>query len=118
MPLDRPVTVQLVVAVEQVKPPGDETTVYPLMAAPPLDDGAVHDTTDWVLAFDVAVTAVGAVGTVAGVAGADGLEAALVPAELVAVTANVYEVPLVRPDTVQLVVGVLHVKAPGAEVTV
>ncbi len=59
------------------------------MAAPPLDDGAVHDTSDWALAFEVADTAVGAVGTVAGVAGADGLEAALVPAGLVAVTVNV-----------------------------
>ena len=59
------------------------------MAAPPLEAGAVQDTTDWVLALDVAVTAVGAPGMVAGVAAADAAEAALVPAGLVAVTVNV-----------------------------
>ena len=59
------------------------------MAAPPLEAGAVHDTTDWVLAFDVAVTLVGAPGAVAGVAAAEGDEATLVPAEFVAVTVNV-----------------------------
>jgi hypothetical protein len=52
-------------------------------------DGAVQDTTDWVLAYEVAVTAVGAPGSVAGVAGADGVDAALVPAALVAVTVKV-----------------------------
>ena len=59
------------------------------MAAPPLETGAVHDTTDWVLALDVAVTAVGAPGVVAGMAGTEAAEAGLVPAELVAVTVNV-----------------------------
>jgi len=59
------------------------------MVAPPLDAEAVQDTTDWVLAFDVAVTAVGMLGVVAGVAGAEAVEAALVPAELVAVTVKV-----------------------------
>jgi len=59
------------------------------MAAPPLLAGAVQATADWLLAFDVAVTAVGAVGTVAGVAGADGLEEGPMPAGLVAVTVNV-----------------------------
>ena len=60
-----------------------------VMAAPPLLAGAVHDTTDLVLAYDVPDTAVGAPGTVAGVAGADGADAALVPAALVAVTVKV-----------------------------
>ena len=59
------------------------------MAAPPLEAGAVHDTTDWVLAFEVAVTAVGAPGAVAGLAAGEAAEAGLVPAELVAVTVNV-----------------------------
>ena len=59
------------------------------MAAPPLDAGAVHDTCDWVLAYEAPDTAVGTPGTVAGVAGADGAEARLVPAALVAVTVNV-----------------------------
>jgi hypothetical protein len=59
------------------------------MVAPPLDDGAVQDTTDWVLAFDDAVTPVGALGTTAGVAGADAADAGPVPAKLVAVTVKV-----------------------------
>ena len=43
----------------------------------------------------------------------------LVPCAFVAVTVNVYEVPLVRPVTVQLVsVVVVHVSEPGEEVTV
>jgi hypothetical protein len=88
------------------------------MAAPPFEAGAVHDTVDWVLAYDVAVTAVGAPGMVAGVAGAEGAEAALVPAPLVAVTVNVYGVPLVSPVTVQAVEAVVQVKLPGEEVTV
>ena len=60
-----------------------------MIAAPPLETGAVHDTIDWVLAYEVADTPVGAPGMVAGVAAADGVEAAPVPAELVAVTVNV-----------------------------
>jgi hypothetical protein len=59
------------------------------MVAPPLLAGAVHDTTDWVLALEVAVTPVGAPGAVAGVAAAEAADDVLVPAELVAVTVNV-----------------------------
>ena len=59
------------------------------MAAPPLEAEAVQDTTDWVLALEVAVTAVGTLGVVAGMAGAEAAEGPLVPAELVAVTVNV-----------------------------
>lgn len=91
------------------------------MAAPPLLAGALQDTADWVLAFEVAVTAVGAVGTVAGVAGADGVEAGPMPAGLVAVTVNVYAVPFVRPLTEQLVVdplAVVQVRPPGDDVAV
>ena len=51
-----------------------------------------------------------------GNVGADGK---LVPTEFVAVTENVYEVPLVRPVTVQLVPPVVvQVFPPGDEVTV
>jgi len=45
----RPVTVHEVVAVVHVKPPGDDVTVYPVTAKPPLLGvlaGAVQDTTD------------------------------------------------------------------------
>jgi hypothetical protein len=54
-----------------------------------LDAGAVQDTADWALAFDVAATAVGAPGAVAGMAGAEAADAEPVPAALVAVTVNV-----------------------------
>ncbi len=48
VPSVRPVTVHDVVLVVQVLPPTDEVTVYPVMARPPLDPGAVHDTVaDW-----------------------------------------------------------------------
>jgi hypothetical protein len=68
----------------------------------------------------VADTAVGAPGTVDGVAAADAADAALVPTEFVAVTLNVYAVPLVSPVTVQrrVVSFVLHLKLPGVDVTV
>ncbi len=59
------------------------------MAAPPLDAGAVQDTTDWALAYDVPATAVGAPGAVAGMAGAEAADAGLVPAEFWAVTVKV-----------------------------
>ena len=118
VPLVSPFTVQEVETVEQEKPPGDEVAVYPLMAAPPLDPGAVQATTDLALAFDVAVTVVGAPGTAAGMAGADAADEGPVPAELVADTMNVYGDPLVRPPTMQLVADVEQVKPPGLETTV
>ena len=72
------------------------------------------------LAFDVAVTDVGAPGAIAGIAAPDATDATPVPAEFVAVTVNVYEVPLVRPTTVHEVVGAvaLQVNDPGEDVTV
>ena len=73
---------------EQVAPPGDAVTVYPVIVAPPFDPGAVHDTTTWVLP-DAPTTLVGAPGTVAGVTATDGTEASPGPALLVAVTVNV-----------------------------
>jgi hypothetical protein len=58
-----------------------------------------QDTTEETFAVDVAETAVGAPGAVAGTAAAEALEAVEVPEAFVAVTLNVYEVPLVRPVT-------------------
>ena len=49
------------------------------------------------MALLVAETDVGAPGTVDGVAAAEALEAEPVPRAFVAVTVNVYEVPLVNP---------------------
>jgi acyl-coenzyme A thioesterase PaaI-like protein len=118
VPFVRPVTVHDVVAVVQVNEPGEDVTVYELIEAPPLLTGAVQDTTDWVLAAPVALTAVGAPGTVDGVTAAEAIEAAPVPETFVAVTVNVYEVPFVRPATVHDVVAVVHVNEPGVEVTV
>ena len=43
-----------------------------MIAVPPFEAGAVHDTTERESAPEVAVTVVGAPGTVAGTAGADG----------------------------------------------
>ena len=79
---------QLVVAVVQVKLPGDEVAVYEEMVPPPVATGAVQATTDWVLAFELAVTPVGAPG-VPTTRALDAAEGPLVPAELVAVTVKV-----------------------------
>jgi hypothetical protein len=67
---------------------GDEVTVYPVIALPPLDPGAVQLTTDEALAT-VPETFVGAPGTVLGVTPKDAAEAAEFPAALVATTVNV-----------------------------
>ena len=83
-----------------------------------MEAGAIHETTDWPFAFDVAVTDVGAPAAVAGTAVADATETAPVPAEFVAFTVNVYEVPLERPVTVHEVVENVHVNEPGEDVTV
>lgn len=66
----------------------------------------------------VALTFRGAPGTVAGITGADGTEEGPVPAAFAAVTENVYEVPFVRPVTVQPLVVAEHVLASGELVTV
>jgi len=84
----------------------------------PLFAGAVHDTNDCVLAAAVALTEVGAAGTAEGTIADEADEAEPVPDTFVAVTVNVYEVPLVKPVTVQDVNVVVHVNEPGVEVTV
>ena len=71
----------------------------------------------------VPATDVGAYGTVAGITADDADDAALVPTLFVAVTVNVYDVPLVKPDTVQAaVIGLpvfdVQVKPPGDDVAV
>ena len=57
-------------------------------------------------------------GTPAGVTVPDAVDTSDVPIEFVAVTVNVYSVPLVRPVTWQPVVAVVHDRPPGLEVTV
>ncbi len=87
MPFVKPVTLQEVVAVVQVNPPGEEVTVYVVIALPPLDPGAVQLTTDDALAT-VPETPVGAPGTVLGVT-FDDVPAVEFPAALIAITENV-----------------------------
>ena len=108
----RPVTVHDVVAplAPHVAPPGDAVTVYELIAAPPFETVAVHDTTDDAFAALVALTAVGAPGTVDGTTADDAVEAEPVPDAFVAVTLNRYDVPLVRAVTVHEVVALVHAK--------
>jgi hypothetical protein len=90
VPLVRPDTVHVVApVVVQTLPPGEEVTRYPVMGSPPLDPGAFQDTTDWVLAKEVAVTPVGAPGAVGTSTALEGSEDGPVPSPLVAVTVKV-----------------------------
>ena len=67
----------------------------------------------------VPATAVGASGTVDGVTGEDTAEAGPWPFTFVAFTVNVYAVPLVNPDIVQLVAGTNAVQLwPALDVAV
>ena len=88
-----------------------------MIALPPLEVGSFQVTT--ALAFPaVAFTPVGASGRVIGVTAAEASEAVEVPATFVAVTVNVYAVPLVRPLIVALVPVLLTVAPPGLAVRV
>jgi hypothetical protein len=89
VPFVSPVTVHDVVAVVQVAPPGEAVAVYEVIAFPPFDAGAVHDSGTWPFCPLVAVTAVGAPGGPYGIADADAVLAVLVPLAFVAVTVNV-----------------------------
>ena len=53
-----------------------------------------------------------------GVTALDALDAGPVPTAFVAVTVNVYDVPLVKPVTVWLVLNPDDVNPPGLDVTV
>ena len=66
----------------------------------------------------VALPMVGAPGTVAGVMLFDGAEAGPVPTELLALTVNVYAVPLLSPVTVIGDAFPVATIDPGLEVTV
>ena len=96
--------------------PGFDVTVYPVIGRP-LFAGAVHETATWLSPITPA-GAPGASGTVAGANVADDVDGGLSPMLLVAVTAKVYPVPFVRPVTTQDSAAVVHVFAPGFELTV
>ena len=87
VPFVSPVTVQEVVAVVHVNPPGEEMTEYEEITLAPLEAGASH-TTRTEESPNVPTTDVGAAGTLATAIGVDGEEADPVPAMLVAVTVN------------------------------
>src|SRR6185436_20476995 len=90
------------------------------MALPPLSAGAVKVTVACVLPA-VALALVGAPGTVLGVTLFDGTEAGPGPAAFVAMTVNVYAVPLTSPVTEcvsDVVPALLSTPPAGFEVTV
>ena len=73
-------------------------TVYEITGAPPSLAGGVK-TTDATVFPAVATTPVGGPGATAGITGTDDTDGTEVAASLLAVTANVYESPFVRPVT-------------------
>jgi hypothetical protein len=83
-----------------VTPPGDDVAVYEVIVCPPLLAGAVKATVAVVDPVVVAVPIVGAPGTDHVVMLLDAAELAPVPTLFVALTTNVYAVPVVRPVTV------------------
>jgi hypothetical protein len=118
--LVNPVTVAVVTvpATVTVALPGDEATLYEVIAPPPVAAGAVQVTVTCPLPA-VAVTPVGAPGGADGVTAVDAADAGPVPVELAAVTVNVYEVPLASPVTVaEVAVAAALTAAPLDAVTV
>jgi hypothetical protein len=103
-----------------VMPPGLEVTTYVVIVEPPLFAGGVNVTVACALPA-VALTAVGAPGVPIGAVGVtafEGADGALVPTLLVAVTVNVYVVPLASPITVIGAPDPAAVIPPGEDVTV
>ena len=121
VPLVSPLTVIDVHGAVQlpVIPDGDEVAVYAVIVEPPSLAGAVKATVACALPA-VAAPIVGAPGGPRGVALLDALDAGPVPTEFVAVTVNVYAVPLARPPTVIDVHGAVQVPVmpEGDEVAV
>ena len=62
--------------------------MYPVIADPPSDDGALHVTVNCVSPFALADTFVGTPATVAGVTALEADDEVLLPTLLVAVTVN------------------------------
>jgi hypothetical protein len=118
VPYVKPVTVQSPdePATVHVKEPGVDVTRYDVGVPP--EPAATVTTADASLIS--AVGARGVPGTAGcGVTGSDAEDAADVPPPFVAVALNVYDVPFVKPVTVQLPEApvTVHVNDPGVEVT-
>ena len=117
MPVVKPVTVMLVHVAEVNVPVIAVPTavaVYEVIVAPPLEPGVVHATLTEVVPVIAAVPIVGAPGAVAGtgVTEFDAADATDVPRLFVAVTVNVYAVPVVKPVTVIALLHVAEVNVP------
>lgn len=95
VPFARPLNVAVRTLPTVWAEPEEGVTIYPVMAAPPFDEGADHVTTADSLP-GVADTSLGAVAVVAGVTEAEAEDAAEFPTLLIALTVNVRAVPLVR----------------------
>jgi len=118
VPFTKPVTRHEVELVVQVNPPGFDVTVYPLIAAPPSDTGATQVTTDWPFPPLVADTPLGAPGTAEGTTTFDGADSDCAPPVFTATTVNEYDVPFVKPVTLQDKTRVdEHDKPPGTDIT-
>jgi hypothetical protein len=104
----------------QTAPAGDEVIVYPVIADPPLFTGATNEIVADPEVVLVAVTEVGGSGTVAGITLTEDVEATEVNSPLLAVTANVYAVPFVKPvhEKVAALTLAVHVPPAGDGVTV
>jgi hypothetical protein len=117
VPLVSPLIVIGEPLLEAVNPPVFDVAVYVVIAEPPLLPGGVKVIVAEPLPA-VAVPIVGAPGTVDGTTELLVPEGVLVPAELVAVTVNVYVVPFVRPVTTSGDAPPVAVKPPLFDVTV
>src|SRR6202521_769133 len=80
-------------------PPAVEVTVYPLIALPPVFAGADQDTVADMFPPTAEMFAGGS-GTATGTTALEGADAGPAPMAFMAVTAKVYEVPVVNPPTV------------------
>jgi hypothetical protein len=112
-----PVTVNGLAFPVITAPSGSDITVYPVIALPPLNAGALKVT---LAESTPAVTfvIVGASGTAEGVTLAEGMDAGPVPIPFVAVTLKEYAFPFVSPDTVIGLDTPVPVMFSGLEVTV
>ena len=88
-----------------------------MIAEPPVYNGGVHDKDTWVLPR-VPITLVGGSGTVAGVIANEGNEGNEFPILFVAITVNVYAVPIVNPVIKPVVEEVVSVIPSGDDTIV
>ena len=115
--MTRPVTVHRRASLDvHERPPGLATARYDVIALPPFGGAAQVTTAD--RCPRMADTRTGAPGDVAGTTRAVAAEAGPAPNALLAVTVNVYGLPLTRPVTVQLAPVVVQVAPPGEATTV